>query len=155
MKKVIKQPKPKHLLLNPLLLIKHFVINNGEKSHLRCHKLLYFAYKKAILKYNTFLFEEEFEAWKYGPVLRSYYFFFRTFQEDENYEKLEKYLIKKIPENSLGLETCLGDSFSVKNLLDAVSKEYNNMDTVNLIDLSHDNYWDKADLKIKQFFFVN
>lgn len=42
-------------------------------THLRLHKLLYFAQGWHLTRYGKPLFEEEIEAWQYGPVVPSVY----------------------------------------------------------------------------------
>lgn len=144
----------KFLKINdPLQLIKYLVIERKEISHLRCHKLLYFAYKKALLENGTFLFREEFEAWKYGPVLRSYYAFFKKFEEDTETDRLEDFLEKKI-ENEVELEKEMVGAVSVKKLLDNICEEYKNYDTYELIEISHDKYWKKAERKMTADVFL-
>lgn len=42
----------------------------GERiSEMKLHKLLYFSQRECFVQLNEPLFKEEFEAWKYGPVL--------------------------------------------------------------------------------------
>lgn len=44
---------------------------NGTRiDEMKLHKLLYFAQRESIIQTEEPLFAEEFEAWKYGPVLR-------------------------------------------------------------------------------------
>lgn len=162
LKKLIKAKGIKELYTNPLQLVKYLVREKGQKSHLRCHKLLYFAYKEAILKYDTFLFDEEFEAWKYGPVLRKYYDFFKKFQDNTHFEKLENFFQSKLPQDGsndlnslLKLEDKMINVKDVKSLLDYVPEKYENEKTYNLIDISHDKYRSKAeDLIITKLFFL-
>lgn len=49
------------------------LINNSktddQMTNLRINKLLYFAQGEYLAKYDKPLFEEDFEAWKYGPVV--------------------------------------------------------------------------------------
>ncbi len=39
-------------------------------DEMKLHKLLYFAQRECILSYGSPLFPNQFEAWKYGPVMR-------------------------------------------------------------------------------------
>lgn len=43
-------------------------------SNLKLQKLLYFSWLEYYRRNGTPLFEEEFEAWKYGPVVPSVYY---------------------------------------------------------------------------------
>ena len=48
-----------------------YMKENGERiDEMKLHKLLYFAQRESIIQTGNPLFDEEFEAWKYGPVLR-------------------------------------------------------------------------------------
>ncbi|MDR1166513.1 MAG: DUF4065 domain-containing protein [Deltaproteobacteria bacterium] len=46
----------------------------SELTHLKLHKLLYFAQGWRLAYFNFPLFEDPIEAWKYGPVVSSVYF---------------------------------------------------------------------------------
>ena len=59
----------KTLNIEPLSLAKYFY-EKEITSHLFIQKLIYFTFLKG-LKNNLLLFSEKFQAWKYGPVLRS------------------------------------------------------------------------------------
>lgn len=48
-----------------------YMKENGKRiDEMKLHKLLYFAQRESIIQTGKPLFEEEFEAWKYGPVLK-------------------------------------------------------------------------------------
>ncbi len=56
--------------------------SNKEKyeiSNLRLQKLLYFVQGQFILEKSKFCFEDELEAWKYGPVVPSVYSFYKYY----------------------------------------------------------------------------
>lgn len=42
---------------------------NTSIDEMKLHKLLYFAQREAIIQTGTPMFEEQFAAWKYGPVI--------------------------------------------------------------------------------------
>lgn len=44
--------------------------NNVRIDEMKLHKLMYFAQRESFIQNDVPLFPEEFEAWKYGPVLR-------------------------------------------------------------------------------------
>ena len=45
---------------------------HGENmDQMKMHKLMYFSQRESLMKLNNPLFDELFEAWKYGPVLVS------------------------------------------------------------------------------------
>lgn len=43
--------------------------NNETISELKIHRLLYFAQREALIRFDTTLFDADFYAWKFGPVL--------------------------------------------------------------------------------------
>ncbi|RHZ37629.1 Panacea domain-containing protein [endosymbiont GvMRE of Glomus versiforme] len=65
----IKSPSPKikHLRLNPLSVAKFFWERGIEIPPVK-QRLVYFTYLEA-LKQGYLLFEEEWQAWPYGPVV--------------------------------------------------------------------------------------
>ena len=76
--------------------------NHCTIDEMKLHKLLYFAQKESMVRYNEPLFNENFEAWKYGPVLksiRSYYknHLFPDFFEalDNKIEEIIAYVLEK------------------------------------------------------------
>ena len=52
-----------------------------EITPMKLQKLIYFLYKSYAKKTNYPLFSEQFEAWKYGPVLPSIYYEFNSFKD--------------------------------------------------------------------------
>lgn len=69
-----------YLFSNPLTLANHVIYKLERQSAAQIQKTLYFlfafygaSYGKSE-HYPKYLFEESFEAWKFGPVLRSVYF---------------------------------------------------------------------------------
>jgi len=48
-------------------------IDENDLTNLKLQKLLYFAQGRYLAKTGTPLFDEEIEAWQYGPVVRSVY----------------------------------------------------------------------------------
>lgn len=51
--------------LNELNIQKH----NCAMDQMRMHKMMYFSQRESMMIVNHPLFDEEFEAWRYGPVL--------------------------------------------------------------------------------------
>ena len=61
-----------------------YMEENGKRiDEMKLHKLLYFAQHEAIIQTDNPLFNEEFEAWKYGPVLRE----IRVHYRDDDFNK--------------------------------------------------------------------
>ena len=48
-------------------------MDENDLTNLKLQKLLYFAQRTYLKKYNKILFEDKIEAWKYGPVVNSVY----------------------------------------------------------------------------------
>lgn len=48
--------------------LKYQLLFNEAIDEMKLHKLLYFAQREYLSKYNEELFKEQFEAWTYGPV---------------------------------------------------------------------------------------
>ena len=44
--------------------------NRARIDEMKLHKLMYFAQRESFIQSDAPLFNEEFEAWKYGPVLK-------------------------------------------------------------------------------------
>ena len=51
-----------------------------DVSPMKLQKLLYFANKRYLKDTGSPLFAESFQSWKYGPVLSSIYYEFRSYQ---------------------------------------------------------------------------
>lgn len=65
-------------------------------SEVKLQKLMYFAQKTSLALTGQPLFEEEFEGWKHGPVLKFLRFFFESLPDCSITEKLDdtqKYII--------------------------------------------------------------
>lgn len=62
-------------------------------SEMKLHKLLYFTQRECIVQTGEPLFEDKFEAWKYGPVLVTIRQHYKddTLHESISAETLEKY----------------------------------------------------------------
>ena len=51
--------------------VKYKKLFNDAIDEMKLHKLLYFAQREYLAKYNKPLFDSKFEAWTYGPVVTS------------------------------------------------------------------------------------
>ena len=93
-------------------------------TNLRLNKLLYFAQSWCLVKLNRPLFEEDVQAWKYGPVIPSVY------------KKLKKYGRERI-KNTVGNYSA--DIFSSDELeiLIEVANIYCKFSSPALVDLTH------------------
>ena len=80
-----------------------YMNENGTRiDEMKLHKLLYFAQRESIIQTGEPLFTEEFEAWKYGPVLREIRNHYKNndFNSDYNSEQLKPIMDKVFPEYS-------------------------------------------------------
>ena len=60
-------------------VIKHEHDNNREVSNLRLQKLLYFVQAKVLVKTGSPCFDDDIEAWDYGPVVPVVYHKYKIF----------------------------------------------------------------------------
>ena len=61
--------------------IANYFINKGKYDNYTLNKLVYIAKGFALATFDDSLFEEEVEAWKYGPVISSLYHEFKRFKD--------------------------------------------------------------------------
>lgn len=94
-------------------------------TNLILHKLLYFAQGYSLALYNTPLFDEDIEAWKYGPVVPSIY---------QTYKYNKKENISKI-KGDFSLDKY--DSKTIELLL-AVINDYGKYSSSELINITHE-----------------
>ncbi len=67
-------------MISALDLAKYILKNsNKDLSNLELQKTLYFTELDYINKFNKHLIEDDFEAWKYGPVAREVYCEYRNY----------------------------------------------------------------------------
>lgn len=94
-------------------------------DEMKLHKLLYLLQREAIIQTGEPLFQEQFEAWKYGPVL---YIVHKHYLADDLHEKLSEETIAKY-----------------KHLFDKVFDTYAAKPSWSLSTLTHGEYsWQKA-----------
>lgn len=80
-----------------------YMNENGTRiDEMKLHKLLYFAQRESIIQTGEPLFTEEFEAWKYGPVLREIRKHYKNndFNSEYNSEQLKPIMDKVFLEYS-------------------------------------------------------
>ncbi|MBH8623395.1 MULTISPECIES: Panacea domain-containing protein [Spiroplasma] len=117
---------------NKLFSIVSYLINNHKITEpVKLQKVLYFLYLDYLKQYDEKLFEDEFEAWVYGPVLRKVYYHLRyvgiNFDEYENFKE-NKYIYTKIAP--------LEDKKIIK-FIDEKIEKYKNKDTFVLVEEAH------------------
>ena len=129
--------------LSAPLLVANSILNRAfsEKkpiSHLKLQKLIYFVYKRFLQETHLPLFDEYFEVWTYGPVLRSVYDAFKDYGSgsigDYAYGDNDKVFL--ISEKH-------ADFYEA---LDWVWKDYGSYDAFELSDLTHreSSAWQKS-----------
>jgi len=118
--------KLKNLNVEPLRIARFFYLK-GIVSHLVIQKLVYFSFLEG-LKNDLLLFSETFQAWKYGPVLRS------VFDEMTNCSDLDVMFAQV---------SALRRS-EVIQLLENAYQSNKSLSTWDLVDKSHYGPWQKA-----------
>ena len=117
--------------------------DSGEPiTPMKLQKLTYFVYKKYLQDTSHALFDEYFEAWKYGPVLPSIYNEFKRFRagriEEYAYSDSDVYKSRLL---------CVDNQFtSFYGALHFVWGRYHDYDGITLSELTHaaDTAWYKA-----------
>jgi len=118
--------KLEDLNLQPLTIAKYFY-QKGVNSHLVIQKLIYFSFLEG-LRNDWLLFPEKFQAWKYGPVLRS------VFDNMTGASDLDTTFAKVV-------------NLRRKNvvfILEKIYQTYCHYDVWDLVEKSHNGPWTKA-----------
>lgn len=100
-------------------------------SNIKLQKILYFVYGVYLVRTGSPLFEDEFRAWQYGPVVEAVYNEFCIF--GGSYICLQQ-------------QANLNLSDSIKSIIDPIIEDRMRQDVFNLVDETHlpDSAWDKA-----------
>jgi uncharacterized phage-associated protein len=109
---------------------------------MKMQKLCYISQGYALVELNKSLFDEKFEAWKFGPVLPSLYHLLKEYRwspvrqilKDYDYET-RRYVEAPVPTDP-----------TINEILDFVWKTYGDMDAVDLSDWTHEKGgpWDQV-----------
>lgn len=120
--------------LNSPLLVANSILHRAyyEKrpiTHLKLQKLIYFVYKHYLKNTREPLFDEHFEVWTHGPVLRSVYDVFKNYGSDfiESYAYTNGDIARIISK----------DHTNFYNTLEWVWEHYHNYSPFTLRDLTH------------------
>ena len=62
--------------------VKRGIIEGKSVTQMKLQKMVYFAHGYHLAKYNNPLIEEEFQAWKFGPVIPSIYQTYKLYGSD-------------------------------------------------------------------------
>lgn len=120
----------------------------GENmDQMKMHKMMYFSQRESLMLYDQPLFNENFEAWKFGPVLpavRAEYTSGRLFSKVlDNLNEQEKELVQSVFEryakySSWDLSTLSHVETSWKNAREGLSPEQAGKQVMRLSDIKVD-----------------
>lgn len=107
--------------LNELNLHRH----GCSMDEMKMHKMMYFSQRESLMINNSPLFEDSFEAWKFGPVLRCVR---NEYKRGQMFEAVSETLDAK-----------------EKELVSSVFERYDSFDAWDLSSLSHEEFsWKQA-----------
>ena len=123
---------------NPIDVARYFIIKayedgiEAEMTNMKVQKLLYYAQSLHLALYDEPLFNEEIQAWRYGPVCPPAYQFYSRFEADQ----------LPIPDKEESLKTI---SEETKVLLEEVWEYFGPYHPYPLSDMTHGEFpWKKA-----------
>lgn len=121
--------------------------NNEAVDEMKIHKLLYFAQRESFIRFNRPLFNAEFHAWRYGPVLHEV----RTAYKDETILSIKPspltpnqlivmdYVFKQYSQkNSWSLSRLTHGEYSWKHAREGYSEDENSDEIMRLEDIKKD-----------------
>jgi hypothetical protein len=111
-------------------LLKRSFDENISISPMKLQKLLYFIYRDYYQETGKPLFAEDFEAWQYGPVLRSVYDEFKTYGASriDSFSKTANGDVYVINERT---------NSNLKDIIDSVWNKYKNLNGIELSEITH------------------
>lgn len=112
-------------MANVFDVAKYILSEIGEISTMKLQKLCYYSYVENLIKNNTPLFHEKFEAWVNGPVCRDLW----------NIHKGKFYITKSEIQNNLLSKTGLCEDD--KNIINNVIEEYSSLSGAQLSEKTH------------------
>lgn len=134
---------------NPVNIAKYFIsISERDLTPLQIIKFSYIAYGTLLGQYEIKLFDEQIQAWQYGPVINSIYQEFKKYgrnvipkQDFEKYNSFDDYL--SINEQSSSFKD---NKNTIEKVLDETYQTYKDLGGYTLIDLTHavGTPWDKC-----------
>lgn len=106
-----------------------YMKENGKRiDEMKLHKLLYFSQRESIIQTGEPLFAEEFEAWKYGPVLKEIRIHYKNNDFDKKY-----------------------NNKSLDNIMNKVFSEYSHIFSWSLSMISHgEESWKRARVNVPE-----
>jgi uncharacterized phage-associated protein len=124
-------------MVNPKTIAEYFIIRayedgrENEMTNLKVQKLLYYSQCLYLALFNQPLFAEEIQAWRYGPVCPSAYYFYSQFESQQLPIPQRDSLVKLTPE--------------IKEVLEEVWQYFGEYHAYYLSDLTHVEFpWKKA-----------
>ena len=124
-------------MIDYLSVTRYFIIRayedgiEAEMTNMKLQKLLYYAQSLHLALYNRPLFDEEIQAWRYGPVCPPAYRFYSQFEAEQLPIPERKYLLQIPPEK--------------KELLDEVWEYFGGYHAYRLSEMTHGEFpWKKA-----------
>ncbi|MCY4162130.1 MAG: DUF4065 domain-containing protein [Flavobacteriaceae bacterium] len=100
--------------------------NKKRLSILRLVKLVYLSHAWSLANLDRPLIKEKVEAWRYGPIIPSVYFLFRSVIREENLNTIKQQCPEKV---EIDVDS--------KNLIQEVYDYYKSFDDYELISLTH------------------
>ena len=96
-----------------------------DMDEMEMHKMMYFSQRESLMNTNNPLFGDSFEAWKFGPVLRSVR---NEYKRNHMFESVSETLTEE-----------------EKRLVESVFERYDSFDVWDLSSLSHEEFsWKQA-----------
>ena len=96
-----------------------------DMDEMKMHKMMYFSQRESLMNTNNPLFGDSFEAWKFGPVLRSVR---NEYKRNHMFESVNETLTEE-----------------EKGLVESVFERYDSFDAWDLSSLSHEEFsWKQA-----------
>lgn len=116
-------------MIDPLNAAKYFIVRayesktDADMTNMKLQKLLYYAQSIYLALYDEPLFEEEIQAWRYGPVCPSAYEYYSCYES------------KQLPIPTVEGFSCAPES--VKELLEEVWSNFGMHSAYSLRDMTH------------------
>jgi len=121
-------------------ILQRFMLNGKKITPMKLQKLMYIIFKEYYTEYRILLFNDPIEAWQYGPVVRSVYDEFKSFESDS---------IDKYATDAKGIAYVVDEEkdLELKEIMDKVIIKFYSKTGIELSELTHENTnsaWMKA-----------
>ena len=128
-------------------ILKTFFKENIEITPIKLQKLLYICYGWNLAFSNKKLFDEPIQAWKWGPVVPSIYYYYRKMKEVPNNYYVGVFDEEKFDYSSLEMVPIIPeDDEETTDVLKLVLSNYKNKSAFDLVSITHEKEspWDKV-----------